>query len=45
MCDLGGMTVDVHHESFADNMMVNMTVGCTNETRVYFLFYKWDLSN
>ncbi|EFX64829.1 hypothetical protein DAPPUDRAFT_333798 [Daphnia pulex] len=34
VCDMGSMTVDVHHESFADNMMVNMTVGCTNDTRL-----------
>ncbi|KZR99575.1 Uncharacterized protein APZ42_004501 [Daphnia magna] len=31
------MTTSVVHESFGDNMLVNMTIGCTNETRVFVL--------
>ncbi|XP_045026667.1 uncharacterized protein LOC123470468 [Daphnia magna] len=34
VCDIGGMTTSVVHESFGDNMLVNMTIGCTNETRL-----------
>jgi hypothetical protein len=34
VCDIGGMTTSVVDESFGDYMLVNMTIGCTNETRV-----------
>jgi hypothetical protein len=37
-CDIGSMTVDVHHESFADNMIVNMTVKYESNSSMFYVF-------